>query len=192
MRSTKLAAASFLGALALSGCGWTTLKVPSEAPVTSATAVPSPTETAPSTYAWNSACELLDGVDLEALAAEPLAAPYEDKPGRCQMQGSGAGSTAAVELYITSPGGAEDFDYQRQLQSVDHEVAGLGDAAFQSGGYIHVLVGDNSFDLVIIRQPLDHADVALSDMVAAARIVLANTGWEDAPTASDAPDNASP
>ena len=173
MRSTRLLAVALLGSLALVGCDAFTLNVPSEAPVET----PSPTYTAPSTYAWDSACELLQGLDAETLVGEPVGAPYMSKPSRCQAEGSDAQSTGALELYITSPGGAADFEYQKQLKGVDAEIAGLGDAAFQAGGYVHVLVGDNEFNLVVIRSPLRDDPVTRDELVAAARTVLANTGW---------------
>lgn len=173
MRSTRLSTVMLLGSLALVGCDAFTLNVPSE----EAAEAPSPTYTAPSTYAWDSACDLLQGVDAEALVDEPLGAPYMSKPSRCQMEGSQAHSTAALELYITSPGGASDFEYQKQLKGVDTEISGLGDAAFQAGGYLHVLVGDSDFNLVVIRSPLSHDAVTRDELVAAARIVLANAGW---------------
>ena len=138
---------------------------------------PSATDTAPSTYSWQSACDLLVGVDGPTLIDEPLGDPYVSKPGRCQMKGSTAHSTAALELYIVSPGGKADFEYQKQLQGVDNEIPGLGDAAFQAGDYLHVLVGDNEFTLVAIRTLVNHAPLPLDQRVAAARKVLANTGW---------------
>jgi hypothetical protein len=171
MRSTRLLAVVLLGSLALVGCDAFELNVPS------ATPSPSPTYEGPSTYAWDSACELLQGIDAGTLVDEPVGDPYTSKPSRCQMEGSEAHSTAALELYITSPGGASDFDYQKRLKGVDAEISGLGDAAFQAGGYVHVLVGDNEFNLVVIRSPLSHGAVTRDELVAAARIVLANAGW---------------
>jgi hypothetical protein len=181
MRTTRLLTAALLGALALAGCD-TTLNTgspaSSDAPVVAAPVVtPTPTYVAPSTYAWQSACDLFLGVDGAALIDEPLGTPYVSKPTRCQMEGSTAHSTAALELYITSPGGAADFEYQKKLQGVDHDIAGLGDAAFQSADYVHVLVGDNEFALVSIRTLVDHPALTLDEQVAAARIILANTGW---------------
>ncbi len=179
MRSPRLLAAALLGTLVLTGCDYFTLKAPSETPAATPTSTPTPTptHTAPSTFAWDSACELFEGVDVEALADEPVGDPYVSKPTRCQMEGSAAHSTAALELYITSPGGASDFEYQKQLQGVSSEISGLGDAAFQSGAYLHVLVGDDELNLVVIRQPLSHDAVTPDEQVAAARIILANTGW---------------
>ncbi len=181
MRTTRLLIAALLGSLALAGCD-TTLNTgspaSSDAPgVDALAASPTPTYVAPSTYAWQSACDLFLGVDAAALIDEPVGAPYVSKPGRCQMEGSTAQSTAALELYITSPGGAADFDYQKKLQGVDQEVSGLGDAAFQSADYLHVLVGDNEFTLVAIRTLVNHPALTLGDQVAAARIILGNTGW---------------
>lgn len=181
MRTTRLLTAALLGALALAGCD-TTLNTGSptafdpsafDPPVVT----PSPTYVAPSTYAWQSACDLFLGVDGAALIDEPVGAPFVSKPARCQMEGSTAHSTAALELYITSPGGAADFEYQKTLQGVDHEISGLGDAAFQSADYVHVLVGDNEFTLVAIRTLVNHPALTLDEQAAAARIVLGNTGW---------------
>lgn len=171
MRSTRLFAIVLLGSFALVGCDAFTLNAPAATPSASAT------YEAPSTYAWDSACELFAGVDAEALIDEPVSDPYVSKPSRCQMEGSTDGSTAALDLYITSPGGAADFEYQKELQGVEAEIPGLGDAAFQTGGYLHVLVGDNGFNLVVVRQSLSHEAVTLAEQVAAARIILANTGW---------------
>jgi hypothetical protein len=163
MRTTRLLTAALLGALALAGCD-TTLNTGSptafdpsafDPPVVT----PSPTYVAPSTYAWQSACDLFLGVDGAALIDEPVGAPFVSK------------------LYIISPGGAADFEYQKKLQGVDHEISGLGDAAFQSADYVHVLVGDNEFTLVAIRTLVDHPALTLDEQVAAARIVLGNTGW---------------
>jgi hypothetical protein len=173
--------AALFGALALSGCN-TTLNTGSPAasdPAAFNTPIvtPTPTYVAPSTYAWQSACDLFLGVDPAALIDEPVGVPFVSKPARCQMAGSTAHSTAALELYIISPGGAADFDYQKKLQGVDHEIAGLGDAAFQSADYVHVLVGDNAFTLVSIRTLVDHPALTLDEQVAAARIILGNTGW---------------
>ncbi len=174
MRTTRLLPGALFGVLALSlgGCGLA-LETPSQTPVET----PSPTETAPSTYAWDSACELFLGVDMELLLDEPVDTPYVSKPTRCQMEGSDDHSTAGLDLYITSPGGAADFEYQRQLQGDGEEIAGLGDEAFQVGGYVHVLVGDDEFTLVVVRQSLSHPEVTLADQVAAARVILGNTGW---------------
>jgi hypothetical protein len=181
MRTTRLLTAALLGALALAGCD-TTLNTGSPASSDPAAAnspvvTPTPTYVAPSTYAWQSACDLFLGVDAGALIDEPMGTPFVSKPGRCQMAGSTAHSTAALELYITSPGGAADFEYQKQLQGVDHEIAGLGDAAFQSADYVHVLVGDNEFTLVAIRTLVNHPALTLDEQVAAARVILGNTGW---------------
>ena len=172
MRSNRLVLLSLLGSLALGGCDTFTLNVPSETP----SAAPTPTYEAPSTYAWDSACELLQGVDAAALLDEPVGTPYVSRPSRCQMEGSATSSTAAVELYITSPGGAADLDYQKQIKRGGVDVPGLGDAAFQAGGYLHVLVGDNELSLVVIRS-LGHDSVTSAELVGAARTVLANTGW---------------
>ena len=173
MRTTRLLTVMLLGSLALVGCDAFTLKESSATPAET----PSATYTAPSTYAWDSACELLQGIDAEALLDEPVGDAYMSKPSRCQMEGSEAQSTAALELYVTSPGGATDFEYQKRLKGVDNEISGLGDDAFQTGGYVHVLVGDDEFSLVVIRSPLSHDAVALDELVAAARTVLANTRW---------------
>ncbi len=177
MRSTRLLVVVILGSLALAGCDYFTLKEPSAEALATPITTPTPTYEAPSTYAWDSACELLEGVDPEALVDEPVGDPYVSKPVRCQIETSAGRSTGALELYITSPGGASDFEYQKTLKNVDNEIAGLGDAAFQTGGYLHVLVGDDEFSLVIIREPLSHDAVTLDEQVAAAQIILANTGW---------------
>jgi len=176
MRKTTLLAAALLGSLAIAGCD-TTLNTGSPASSAAPSVTPTPTYVAPSTFAWQSACDLFQGVDGAALLEEPLGAPFMSKPTQCQLEGSTAHSNASLELYITSPGGAADFDYQKQLQGVDNEVPGLGDAAFQAGGYLHVLVGDNEFTLVAIRDRVNHASVTLDEQVATARVVLANTGW---------------
>lgn len=176
MRTTRLFTVALLGSLALAGCD-TALNTGSPTIVDAAVVAPTPTYVAPSTYAWDSACDLFLGVDGAALIDEPVGAPHVSKPGRCQMEGSAEHSTAALELYITSPGGAADFEYQKDLQGVDHEIAGLGDAAFQSADYVHVLVGDHAFTLVAIRTLMDHPALTLDEQVAAARIILGNTGW---------------
>ncbi len=176
MRTTKTWTAAVLGSLALAACA-TAPAVSSDPGLVPPAFSPSATATAPSTYAWQSACSLLLGIDGPALIDEPLSDPYVSKPGRCQEQGSTAQSTAALELYITSPGGAADFVFQKSLQGADNEIAGLGDAAFQSGDYITVLVGDNEFTLVTIRTLVNHPAITLAEQVAAARTVLGNTGW---------------
>ena len=176
MRTTRLLAAAVLGALALAGCD-TTLNTGSPTIVDAPVVTPTPTYVAPSTYAWQSACDLFLGVDGAALIDEPVGEPYVSKPGRCQMRGSTEHSMAALELYITSPGGAADFEYQKKLQGLDHAIAGLGDAAFQSADYLHVLVGDSEFTLVTIRTADSHPAVTLDEQVAAARIILGNTAW---------------
>lgn len=176
MRTTRLFTLALLGSLALAGCD-TTLNTGSPASVDAPVVTPSPTYVAPSTFAWESACDLFLGVDGAALMDEPVGAPHVSKPTRCQIGGSTDHSTGALELYISSPGGAADFEYQKELQGVDHEITGLGDDAFQSAGYVHVLVGDNSLTLVAIRNLLDHPALTLDEQVAAARIVLGNTGW---------------
>jgi hypothetical protein len=176
MRTTRLLTAALLGSLALAGCD-TTLNTGSPTAIDGPVVTPTPTYVAPSTFAWQSACDLFLGVDGAALIDEPLGAPFVSKPARCQMEGSTARSTAALELYIISPGGAADFDYQKKLQGIDNEIAGLGDAAFQSADYIHVLVGDNEFTLVTIRTLVNHPALTLDEQIAAARIILGNTGW---------------
>lgn len=176
MLTTKNLAASVLGCLALAGCGLTPVTA-SDPGVITPSLSQSETATAPSTYAWQSACDLLVGVDGPLLIDEPLGDPYVSKPGRCQIKGSTAHSTAALELYIVSPGGKADFEYQKTLQGVDNTVAGLGDAAFVSGDYLHVLVGDNELTLVAIRTLINHSPLPLDQRVAAARKVLANSGW---------------
>jgi hypothetical protein len=176
MLTTKNLATALLGSLALAGCAITPITA-SDPGLVAPSLSQSATATAPSTYAWQSACDLLVGVDGSTLIDEPLGDPYVSKPGRCQMKGSTAHSTAALELYIVSPGGKGDFDYQKTLQGVDNEIAGLGDAAFQSGDYLHVLRGDNEFTLVAIRTLINHPALPLDDRVAAARKVLAHTGW---------------
>lgn len=176
MRTTRLFTLALLGSVALAGCDMS-LNTGSPASVDTPIGTPSPTYVAPSTYAWASACDLFLGVDGAALIDEPLGAPHVSKPTRCQIGGSTEHSTGALELYISSPGGAADFEYQKELKGVDHEIAGLGDAAFQSADYVHVLVGDNAFTLVAIRNPLDSSAVRLDEQVAAARVVLGNTGW---------------
>jgi len=176
MRTTRLLAAAVLGVVALAGCN-TTLNLGSPTAVAFPVVTPTPSYVAPSTFAWQSACALLHGVDGAALIDEPVADPFVSKPTRCQIAGSTPHSTAALELYIVSPGGAADFDYQKKLQGVDNEIPGLGDAAFQSGDYTHVLVGDNEFILVSIRTPENHPAVTLDEQTAAARTILGNTGW---------------
>ncbi len=157
----------------LAGCGALVVATPTEAS-------PTPTYTAPSTFAWSSACDLLDGVDVAGLLGEEPAAPTESKGTRCQMAGSTKSSIAVFGLYITSPGGADDFAYQKQLQGVDNEIPGLGDAAFQSGGYLNVLVGDNEISLVVFRGSKASTAPTLAELTAAARTILANAGWGDA------------
>ncbi len=172
MRTLTYVGATLVACFSLAGCGLQ-LATP-----TATTASPTPTYTAPSPYAWQSACDLLLGVDIPGLLGEDAATPYVSKGGRCQMTAAAKTSTAALELYITSPGGAEQYDYQEQQQVVDHVVNGLGDAAFQSGGYLHVLVGDSMFTLVAIRDPSRTTEPSLDELVAAGRVILGNTDWE--------------
>ena len=176
MLTTKNLAASLVGCLALAGCAITPVAA-SDPGLLTPSFSQSATATAPSTYAWQSACDLLVGVDGPTLIDEPLGDPYVSKPGRCQMKGSTAHSNAALELYIVSPGGKADFEYQKTLQGVDNTIAGLGDAAFESGDYLHVLVGDNELTLVAIRTLVNHTPLALDQRVAAARKILTNSGW---------------
>jgi hypothetical protein len=180
MRRTTLAAAALACAASLAGCGLQ-LATP-----TTTTPAPTPTYTSPSPYAWESACDLLVGVDIVGLVGEKLGPPYESKGGRCQLAAAKAGSAASLELYITSPGGADDFAYQKDLQGVDEEISGLGDDAFISGDYLNALVGDNEISLVVEREPSTHLPPTTDEVVAAARVILDNTGWLD-PSPSPSP-----
>jgi len=178
---TTLAAVALAGALSLAGCGLELATPTDSAPA------PTPTYTSPSPYAWESACDLFVGLDVVALTGDEMAAPIESKGSRCQLVAKDKRSAASLELYITSPGGADDFAYQQDLQGVDEEIPGLGDAAFVTGDYLNVLVDDNEFSLVVLREPTTHTPPTTSEMVAAARVILGNTGWlerEPSPSAS--------
>lgn len=171
-------AAAGLAVLAACTPGGTALRTEAPAPAAStSTRAPDPSATLTSPFPWDSACDLLDGIDLDALLDEPAGEPSVSNPWRCEVSPTTPGSTGVVDLDITSPGGADDYAFQRERQTEGEEVGGLGDTAYLAGDYLHVLVGDQEFSLVVIRQPIDHDPLPEGDRTDAGRQVLANTGW---------------
>lgn len=128
--------------------------------------------------AGGDACALLEGVDLDDLLGEPAGEPNDASTAMglaCTVPMATGGSGGAT-LAVTSDRSAENYENQQELFGVDEEVAGLGDAAFRSGGYLFVLDGERFVRLQVIQDAEAGAGVEHEKMVAAMEVILEHLG----------------
>jgi hypothetical protein len=122
------------------------------------------------------ACAALAGVDLEALLAEPVAAPE----GSTDIMGANcfvepvADTSAGLRLVVSNQEPADNFANQRELLGVDSEVTGLGDEAFHTGPYLFVLRGDTLVFVQVVQDAATGAGVDDAQLEAAMTTILGN------------------
>jgi hypothetical protein len=122
------------------------------------------------------ACAALAGVDLEALVAEPVAAPEPstDIMGASCTVDPVSDSSAGLLLIVTDQEAADNFANQREVLGVDSEVTGLGDQAFHTGPYLFVLRGETLVFVQVVRDAATGAGVDDAELEAAMATVLGN------------------
>lgn len=118
-------------------------------------------------------CALLEGVDASALLGEPAGQPRSDGTV-CRVAPTNADSRGQFGLVVETDRPADNFETQQEVFGVDTEVAGLGDAAFHSGGYLFVLDGGTFFFLQAVRDASLGLGVPDGELEAAARTVIGN------------------
>lgn len=122
------------------------------------------------------ACALLEGADLEAILGAPAAAGESEFLGHghtCRIEALGEDWRASLTLRISTSHGPENYDGQRESVGVDAEVTGLGDAAFHSGPYLGVLLGDRFLLLHVLADASSDFRAADEDLEAAMATVVA-------------------
>lgn len=122
------------------------------------------------------ACAALAGVDLEALVAEPVAAPEAstDIMGSNCVVDPVADTSAGLRLVVSGQEPASNFANQREVLGVDSEVTGLGDEAFHTGPYLFVLRGDTLVFVQVVRDAAAGAGVDDAELEAAMATILGN------------------
>jgi hypothetical protein len=139
----------------------------------------SPTTDAPATggAGYDDPCELLVGVDLDALLGEPVGTPegeLNDIADMCSADMVNEESRGSVALSVTTNSAADNYVNLEELFGVDTEISGLGDQAFHSGPYVVVLAGDTLVNFQVIRDAAFGLGVPDPDMEVAAAQILAN------------------
>jgi hypothetical protein len=118
-------------------------------------------------------CDLLEGVDSGLLLGESAGEPHPDGTV-CRVDPADAASRGQLGLVVETDRPDDNFETQREVFGVDTEVAGLGDAAFHSGGYLFVLDGETFFFLQVVRDASLNVGVPDGDLEAAAHTVIEN------------------
>lgn len=141
-------------------------------------ATESPTTDAPATGGgYDDPCELLVGVDLDALLGEPVGSPVgelNDIADMCRAEMVNADSRGSLALSVTTNSAADNYVNLEELFGVDEEITGLGDQAFHSGPYVVVLAGDTLVNFQVIRDAAFGFGVPDPDMEVATAQILAN------------------
>lgn len=121
-------------------------------------------------------CALFEGADLDALLGVP-AGPGEDEfhghGHTCEIRALDEGSRARLTLRISTSHGPENHEGMREQVGVDSEVTGLGDAAFHSGPYLGVLLGERFLLLQVLGDSALSFRAADADLEAAMAVVVA-------------------
>jgi hypothetical protein len=119
-------------------------------------------------------CALVEGVDADAVLNEPAGEPVE-AGAFCRIEAADAESTGFLAVSLRDAGA---YDQQLDLLGSDREVAGLGDEAFQSGGFLVIRSGDVTVLVQTVRHPLNDGfgDFTDADFELLAAQVLANAG----------------
>ena len=153
---------------------------PTAEPSTAATSPTGPTTTGatlPPSGDGPDLCTLFENLDVADLLGEEPGEPRGDGV-RCVIDSAATDSTAEIAVGVREQGQAA-FVQARELLGFDSELEGLGDEAFVSGAWIHVLAGERYIDLEVIRNPLGSAPQPTEDeLVAAMRTVLTNLGMD--------------
>lgn len=195
-----LATGLVVAGIALSGCGSDTAADDAgeasnatlvsddtvEAPLTTDTAdiedtIAGTVPTEPSTPATaptsaSDPCDVLAGVDLEALVGEPVTEPNgsDDLMGASCRVDPVSDSHAGLRVVVSDQEAADNFENQREVLGVDTEAAGIGDKAFHTGPYLIVLDGDRLVLIQVVRDSAEGFGVPDADLEAAAQTILAN------------------
>lgn len=121
------------------------------------------------------ACLYAEGIDAEAILGEPVGEP-ESSGDVCSIAATDSSSTAELNIAVRLGAGAEAYQQQKDLLGADAEIPDLGDEAFNSGTWIHVLAGEDYLYVQGIPNPLGDTRINIVDLEAAAGQVLANLG----------------
>jgi hypothetical protein len=120
-------------------------------------------------------CVYTEGIDAEAILGEPVADP-ESSGDVCTFAAADSSSTAELNIAVRIGAGAEAYQQQRDLLGADAEIPDLGDEAFNSGTWIHVLAGEGYIYVQGIPNPVGDTRLNIFDLEAAADQVLTNLG----------------
>lgn len=138
----------------------------------------SPTTDAPATGgSYDDPCELLAGVDLDAVLGEPAGTPegeLNDIADMCTVESTSEGTRGSLVLSVSTNSAADNFVNLEELFGVDAEITGLGDQAFHSGPYVIVLAGDTLVNFQAIRDASIGFAVPDPDAEAAVAQILTN------------------